>query len=1043
MLKLISKLIVALFAVVLLLLGVAAIALPRVINTDEFHEVLRASAAQALGTPVEWSNVEAGLLPLRLIIAEPMVLAGSADREDARLTAKSIDLRLSALAFLARRIQVDSLVVHGLELVITRTRDGFVLPIRNGDAETDPASAPEPATSIPPPADGSNDADDAAFEIAIRKILISDSRLIVHDQTLPRPIEWRFEDIRFEAIGDSIEQPMTVEFSSRLANGERDIGGLTTSGRVSFAGVYDLEVGFEELLLAELQPYIADVTLSGALSGQVSIEGAGDVVSRVAVDLAVEDMRVKTFGLDLVGRLDLEARQTRKHPIEFEAALDLGAGGKVAMQGSMTLEGAVDARLALSSLEIEPFARLAGDEIAISGTASGRVELAASAADGLSHLTTDLKIENARYSDAVTDIGGALNLVLGLEGLGPDDPVRFDVGLAIDGGGHVDAEGMATLAGLIDAKIVLGGVALARVAAWMPEGTRVEGTLTGDADIRVTPERKIERLAAKLRIDSARFVSDPVDVAGAFDLELGLLGEGRIQLAAGLRLDDGSQLEVEGTSTVAGVVDLDATFESFDLALVAPFLPDPEMLLAGSASGTGRLVGEVTAPEFLSLDLGIEDGAFKTSEYSVEGPFLVTVKVKEPLSRPRGRIELDLTAARVQYLDQFTKRAGMRAEMTTRFMSEDSGEIIFESKLKLRDIDEILLQGVIGETTSISVTTPRFNLKGWSEVLPVLAEYEADGVIALDGVGVELIDGAPSRFGGRIALRGVGLTVPDAGRVRLRGSILGEGTRIRTKGLKALVAGATVGIQGAVEDPFGEGRFDLSIQTIGEVEVDDLLRELAGSGGILFGLLDLRGEVHGRWGAEEGLMESLVGDLHFTVGEKGGGRLRGVSLLQTILDQIPLLGGAARLSSPFRGDQSVDDYFEDRFEVIEGDLDLASGRVVARLLRLAYPAYEVRLTGPMRLRDLQIDMTGELLLKDDLASVVGGIAGARMDEREPIRIPLARVTNTLDDPHVEMTAATLAAIPKLLFQASGLDTLTLGIGKSLGEAIGRVLGDGN
>ena len=81
-------------------------------------------------------------------------------------------------------------------------------------------------------------------------------------------------------------------------------------------------------------------------------------------------------------------------------------------------------------------------------------------------------------------------------------------------------------------------------------------------------------------------------------------------------------------------------------------------------------------------------------------------------------------------------------------------------------------------------------------------------------------------------------------------------------------------------------------------------------------------------------------------------------------------------------------------------------------------------------------MTGELLLKSDLLHVLEGSVGADSARRKPIRIPLARVTQTLSDPKVEMTAETLAALPRLLFQATGLDGLATG----LGEAIGRALG---
>ena len=85
-------------------------------------------------------------------------------------------------------------------------------------------------------------------------------------------------------------------------------------------------------------------------------------------------------------------------------------------------------------------------------------------------------------------------------------------------------------------------------------------------------------------------------------------------------------------------------------------------------------------------------------------------------------------------------------------------------------------------------------------------------------------------------------------------------------------------------------------------------------------------------------------------------------------------------------------------------------------------------------------MTGEVLLKSDLVSTLGGLARADVPDREPIRIELAKVTNTLSEPEVEMTAETLAAIPKLLFQGIGLDTITLGIGREVGKALDRVLG---
>jgi len=382
----------------------------------------------------------------------------------------------------------------------------------------------------------------------------------------------------------------------------------------------------------------------------------------------------------------------------------------------------------------------------------------------------------------------------------------------------------------------------------------------------------------------------------------------------------------------------------------------------------------------------------------------------------------------------------VRAEAAARFVPEETGEVVFEARVAFRDVDEVLVQGTVGDTTTVAVTTDDIDLEGWDTILPVLAPYAARGKIALDGLAVELIDGEPREFGGRVAMRGIALTVPDAGRVQLRGTIVGEETRIRTQGLKARLGPAVISIQGAIEDPLREGRFDLAIKTSGDVEANDVLSNLTSARNTVYGPLRFDGRVTGRLDDPEGVAPTLAGDVRFSVGERGGGRLRGVSLLRTILDQIPVIGGAARLTRPFRGGRSVDDYFTERFEIIEGVFRIGEGQVEAETLRLAYPGYEARLTGPLRLADLSLDMTGEVLLKGDLVSTLGGLAGADVPDREPIRIELAKVTNTLSEPEVEMTAETLAAIPKLLFQGIGLDTITLGIGREVGKALDRVLG---
>lgn len=1047
MLRLIPKLLAAMVALALLLIGALSVALPRLVNTDEFRSALSARAEEALGTPVRWSRLDAGIVPLRLTMEAPVLESPAADPGDARLSAEEIDLRLSLSALLARKIEVASLVFRGVELVVTRTPEGLILPVPPGD----PSPGAPPTEGLPPDPDGAPgeglqpepDAESAAGELAlaIRRVAIVDGRLIVRDRTLPRPLDWTFSALALEATGDDLAGPIALEVASRLAANEQDAGAFAIAGDVTLAGRFDLVVDLDALRLGTLQPYVDDATLAGLASGRVSIEGASDRVARFDTDLRVEEMAISSFGLDLAGRLDLVSSQKEGAPVEFDARLDLGPSGRADFDGRLAPDGAVDTRITLTALDLVPFASLAGEAISVSGHATGEVALAITPAGDVDRLETDLRIPDARYADAALDLRGVLDLDLGFTGFAEDDPFRFDVAFALaEDAGRIDAVGTATLAGATDAKLDLVAVDVAPIAPWVPEGTTVAGRLSGDAAVRMDAHRRIEAIRASLALRGARVVRDPVDAAGRFDLKVGLEGAGPIDLDAALVLDDGSRLRVEGTSTTEGRVDVRGELESFDLAIVRPFLPDPELRLAGLASGKARLVGDVAAPEFVSFDLGVDGGRVATADYELEGPFLVGMKIKEPLSRPRGQIEADLSATRLRYTDTFAKRAGTRAEISARFVPEETGVVVFESTLALRDIDEVLIQGTIGDTTRIAVTSTDFDLRGWEEILPVLAPWNARGMVALDGLGVELVEGAPRRFGGKLALRGVALDVPEAGRVQLRGTILGEQTRIRTEGLKAKLGGAVIGIRGSIEDPLGEGRFDLAIETEGEAETNEVLSNLTSTRDTVYGPLQFEGNVAGRLDDPRGVAATLDGVVRFTVGERGGGRLRGVSLLRTVLDQIPLVGGASRLTQPFRGGRSVDDYFTERFEIIEGRFQIGDGRVQAETLRLAYEGYEARLTGPLELDTLAIDMKGEVLLKGDLVSALGGMAGASVPDRKPIRIELARVTNTLSQPKVKLTAETLAAVPKLLLQATGLDTITTGIGKSVGKALDRALG---
>lgn len=281
MVRLIPKLIAVVFALALLAVGALSAALPRLVNTEEFRAALHASAADALGTPVEWKSLDAGVVPLRLTMIEAELVAEGTNRDDARITVASIDLRLSASELLRKRVQVDSLIMTGVELVVTRTTEGLILPLAqqspdaNGDADS-PSAAPQPTPS--PPSDASPDQTVESFALALHRLVLEDSRIVIRDQTLPRPIEWTLSEVSLEATGEDLAAPLALAVTSRVAANGRDVGGLDVSGDVSLSGLYDLDLTLDRLRLEELQPYISDLTLAGAASGRVSIEGADGAI---------------------------------------------------------------------------------------------------------------------------------------------------------------------------------------------------------------------------------------------------------------------------------------------------------------------------------------------------------------------------------------------------------------------------------------------------------------------------------------------------------------------------------------------------------------------------------------------------------------------------------------------------------------------------------------------------------------------------------------------------------------------------------------------
>jgi hypothetical protein len=652
---------------------------------------------------------------------------------------------------------------------------------------------------------------------------------------------------------------------------------------------------------------------------------------------------------------------------------------------------------------------------------------------------TDLIMEPFGYTDDTHRLNaGALDVALEFaEQRSGRARERYDLDGTLDGTARMPGSGPRTIAGLLEAKLNLEQADLAALPFDFSVAALPTGFLTGEMKVRGQLESRFAPAepAATETERAAQRNATPLVLSGDLRLQANAGRTGPIDLDARFAPKEGGSIGAKGSVTRDGVLDVTTQMEALDLKLLSPFLPDDGPRVAGVLSGPGRVLGPASSPTRLELEAAITGGAFSLDEYQVTGPFEAKLAIKNPLSPQRtGKADLELTNARVIYEGRFEKKAGVPAQLDTEFGPSASGETRFESRLKLKNLDRIQIQGSLGETTQMSLTATSLDLGQAAEFVPLLAQYRASGRATLSDFSIVQKPAVPLRFQGKFLLADVALTMPDAGRVGLVGAVVGDGNRLRTEGLKVVAGDVTIQLEGHLEDPFGAGRFAFSGRTVGTPDVNSLLSTFTSKRDTVFGPLRLEGDVSGALSRSGSLAETLIGTLHFSVGEGVGGKLRGVSLLKAVLDQVPLLGSAV-WSKPFRGGRSVDDFFSDQFKIIQGDLAIQRGLVEAKILRLAYEGYEANLSGGMLLRDLTLDMTGELLLQSDLLAVLVGALGGDGTDRAPIRIPLARVSNTLADPKVSMTPRTLAAIPKVLIQATGLDRLKDGLEEGLGKIL--------
>lgn len=282
------RVVLVLAALVLLGVGLLAIFLPRIAESEAVQARLRDAAREAVGREVRWDSLSVGLLPPRLVAQGPQV-AGERPSDPPQLEARNVDFKLALLPLLSRTLVIDSLQIEGVTLRLVRTADGVSLP-------GVPAGAPAPAK---PEASEGEPAPAAAVGLALRELRLLDSRIELEDRTVEPAAHWLLEGVEASARGSSLDDPLQLDVSAALGSGGR----IRVSGNATLEGRGDLEAQLDGVGLEPLAPYLEAGPIAGRVTGTLRARGDLADPELLRWDLRVADVAFVQDELALRGAL--------------------------------------------------------------------------------------------------------------------------------------------------------------------------------------------------------------------------------------------------------------------------------------------------------------------------------------------------------------------------------------------------------------------------------------------------------------------------------------------------------------------------------------------------------------------------------------------------------------------------------------------------------------------------------------------------------------------------------------------------------------------
>ena len=399
------KWLVGIGAVVVLLLGVAAIALPRLVDTPRVQAMIAGSAAQAIGRPVKFESLSVGLFPLPSIALHKLEVAEDPEFGTAPFLALEtgrIYLKLRPL--LSGRVEFGDITLERPRIALIRSADG-----RLNVASLAPASESRNA-SRPGRSSGGGTGGVAAAVVSRVKIDRGVIMYVVRGKG-EAPTPYRVEDLDLTLTGQGTQLNFTGalrvkpgDLAVKLAdgmvalNGAKAVLDAPVRARVSIEGK-----DIEQLIAAAAGPTPAiagpikgDFTLGGTL-GTPRVSGNVELASpRVTqTNAACPEPKRRTLSL---GPLKLAGASWDGRFQSRPTTTSIGSG-TISTNVTATLDRGVHVQLGDLALKALPVEKILVDFICQGYAVAGPLDLTGAL--------------SARATDLLNTLGGSGQLRLG------------------------------------------------------------------------------------------------------------------------------------------------------------------------------------------------------------------------------------------------------------------------------------------------------------------------------------------------------------------------------------------------------------------------------------------------------------------------------------------------------------------------------------------------------------------------------------------------------------------------------------------------------